>query len=57
MRKHNIIVIIVAIAMGGSAAYLARSWLQTQTNASAAYRPPGHIVIAAEPLGAIAESW
>jgi pilus assembly protein CpaB len=50
MRKHNIIVIIVAIAMGGSAAYLARSWLQTQTNASAAYRPPGHIVIAAEPL-------
>jgi hypothetical protein len=30
MRKHNVIVIIVAIAMGGGAAYLARSWLQNE---------------------------
>jgi pilus assembly protein CpaB len=36
--------------MGGGAAYLARSWLQAQANFAAANQPPGHIVIAAEPL-------
>ena len=51
MRKNQFIILVVAIAMGGGAAYLARSWLQAQTmNVAAAYQPAGHIVIAAEPL-------
>jgi pilus assembly protein CpaB len=50
MRSNNVIMIIVAIAMGGGAAYLARSWLQDQLNASATHQPATHIVIAAEPL-------
>jgi pilus assembly protein CpaB len=48
MRSNNVIIIIIAIAMGAGAAYLAHNWLQAQMNA--AYQPPGHIVIAAEPL-------
>jgi pilus assembly protein CpaB len=50
MRSNNVIMIIVAIAMGGGAAYLARSWLQGQLDASAAHQPATHVVIAAEPL-------
>jgi pilus assembly protein CpaB len=50
MRKNQFIILIVAIAMGGGAAYLARSWLHAQVNVAAAYQPAGHIVIAAEPL-------
>jgi pilus assembly protein CpaB len=50
MRTNHLIIIMVAVAMGGGAAYLARSWLQTQLNAAASYQPAGHIVIAAEPL-------
>jgi pilus assembly protein CpaB len=49
MRSNNVIILIVAIAMGGGAAYLARSWLNAHTN-TAADQPAGHIVIAAEPL-------
>ncbi len=49
MRSNNVIILIVAIAMGGGAAYLARSWLNAHMN-TAAYQPAGHIVIAAEPL-------
>ena len=58
MRTNQFIIIGLAIAMGGGAAYLARSWLQAQMNSSAAYQPPDHIVIAAEPLayGAIVTS-
>jgi pilus assembly protein CpaB len=50
MRKNQFIILLVAIAMGGGAAYLARSWLQAQMNVAAAYQPAGHIVIAAESL-------
>jgi pilus assembly protein CpaB len=50
MRSNNMILIVVAIAMGGGAAYLARSWLQGQSNASAAHQPANHIVIAADSL-------
>jgi pilus assembly protein CpaB len=50
MRKNQFIILIVAIAMGGGAAYLARSWLEAQMNVAAAYQPAGHIVIAAEAL-------
>jgi len=50
MRSNNITIILVAIAMGLGAAYLAHSWVQGQLSASAAFQPPGHIVVAAEPL-------
>src|SRR5262249_11825508 len=49
MRSNNVIILIVAIAMGGGAAYLARSWLQGQLDASASHQPASHIVVAAEP--------
>ena len=48
MRINTAISLVVAIAMGGGAAYLARTWLQAQMNASPAYQPPGRIVVAAE---------
>src|SRR5258708_21731735 len=50
MRKNSVIILVVAILMGGSAAYLTRSWLHTQMIAAAARPPDGHIVVAAEPL-------
>jgi pilus assembly protein CpaB len=50
LRKNQFMILVVAIAMGGGAAYLARSWLHAQMNVAAAYQPAGHIVIAAEPL-------
>jgi pilus assembly protein CpaB len=50
MRSNTVMMIIVAIAMGGGAAYLARSWLQDQLDASAVHQPATHVVIAAEPL-------
>ena len=50
MRNNTAITLVVAIAMGGGAAYLARSWLHGQTAAAAANQPANHIVIAAEPL-------
>jgi pilus assembly protein CpaB len=50
MRNTTAITIVVALAMGGGAAVLARSWLQLQTNALAANQPAGHVVVAAEPL-------
>jgi pilus assembly protein CpaB len=58
MRRTTAITIVVALAMGGGAAFLARSWLQAQTNALAAYQPAGHVVVAAEPLayGAVVTS-
>src|SRR5262249_14112713 len=49
MSKNSFIILVVAILMGGGAAYLARSWLHSQMDA-AALQSPGHIVIAAEPL-------
>jgi len=50
MRKNSVIILFVAILMGGAAAYLARTVLHSQMNAAVALPPPGHIVIAAEPL-------
>ena len=46
MRTSTVIILAVAISMGGSAAYLTRSWLKDQT--SAAVQPAGTIVVAAE---------
>jgi pilus assembly protein CpaB len=48
MRTSTGIILAVAISMGGSAAYLTRSWLKDQT--SAAVQPAGTIVVAAESL-------
>jgi pilus assembly protein CpaB len=50
MRKSSVIILVVAILMGGSAAYLTRSWLKDQTRASSAIQPVGTIVVAAESL-------
>jgi pilus assembly protein CpaB len=48
MRTSTVIILAVAISMGGSAAYLTRSWLKDQT--SAAVQPARTIVVAAESL-------
>jgi pilus assembly protein CpaB len=48
MRTSTVIILAVAITMGGSAAYLTRSWLKDQT--SAAVQPAGTIVVAAQSL-------
>lgn len=48
MRRGNIVVLLVAIVMGGVAAFMARTWLQRQTV------PPTQestVVVAAQPLG------
>ena len=50
MRTSTVIILAVAISMGGSAAYLTRDWLNDQTRASAAVQPSGTIVVAAESL-------
>jgi pilus assembly protein CpaB len=50
MRTNQVTVLIIAIAMGGIAAYLAQTWIRGQTSASAANQPPGQILVAAEPL-------
>ena len=50
MRKSSVIILVVALLMGGSAAYLTRSWLKDQTRASSAVQPIGTIVVAAESL-------
>ena len=50
MRTSTVIILAVAISMGGSAAYLARNWLNDQTRASATVQPSGTIVVAAESL-------
>src|ERR1700704_1884738 len=49
MRKSTVIILAVAISMGGSAAYLTRIWLKDQTRNSA-NQPAGTIVVAAESL-------
>src|SRR3982074_1428941 len=49
MRKSTVIILAVAISMGGSAAYLTRIWLKNQTRNSA-NQPAGTIVVAAESL-------
>jgi pilus assembly protein CpaB len=50
MRISSVIILIVAILMGGSAAYLTRSWLNNQMRVSGAHQPASTIVVAAESL-------
>src|SRR6478752_9147196 len=49
MRKSSVFILVIAILMGGSAAYLTRSWLKEHVSASPS-RPAGTIVVAAESL-------
>ena len=51
MRTNNVIVLFLAIVMGGIAAMLARSWLQSHARASLGDEAVGSIVVAAQPLG------
>jgi pilus assembly protein CpaB len=50
MRKNSAIILLVAILMGGGAAFLARTWIHTQVSAAATNPPTEHIVVALEPL-------
>jgi len=49
MRRTSFIILVIAIFMGASAAYLTRSWLKDHVSASPS-RPAGTIVVAAESL-------
>ncbi|HEY7300235.1 MAG TPA: Flp pilus assembly protein CpaB [Xanthobacteraceae bacterium] len=49
MRTNNLFVLCLAIVMGGIAAFLARSWLESHANASTGVSV-GSIVVAAQPL-------
>ena len=51
MRTNNVIILLVALVMGGIAAFLARNWLQAHSQASSTAEAVGTIVIAAKPLG------
>ena len=46
----NLLILLVAIAMGGVAAFLARGWLISHSANSIAVEKPGTIVVAAAPL-------
>ena len=50
MRTNNVVVLFLAIVMGGIAAMLARSWLQGHARASLGEEGIGTIVVAAQPL-------
>jgi pilus assembly protein CpaB len=51
MRTNNVIILFLAIVMGGIAAILARNWLQAHSNISSAAEPVTTIVVATKPLG------
>ena len=55
MRSNNIIILFLAIVMGGIAAFLARNWIEGHSRALAAGDSAGTIVVAAQPLGFGAE--
>jgi pilus assembly protein CpaB len=50
MRTNNLMVLCLSMTMGGTAAFLARSWLQSHAGASTAGVSVGTIVVAAQPL-------
>lgn len=50
MRRGNLIVLLVALVMGGIAAYMARNLIEQNTVVTAA-APTGTIVVATIPLG------
>jgi pilus assembly protein CpaB len=50
VRTNHIIILFLAIVMGGMAAFLSRNWLESHSRASFASESVGTIVVAAEPL-------
>jgi pilus assembly protein CpaB len=50
VRTNNLMALCLSIAMGGAAAYLARSWLQSHAAPSTVGASVGRIVVAAHPL-------
>jgi pilus assembly protein CpaB len=50
VRTNNIVVLMLALVMGGIAAFLAYNWLQARALASNGAQPVGTIVVAAKPL-------
>src|SRR2546427_27096 len=51
MRTNNVVVLVLALVMGGIAAFMARQWLQSHAVMSAAAsQNVGTIVVAAQPL-------
>ena len=50
MRTNELVALFLAIVMGGIAAFLARSWLESHANASAG-ASVGSIVVTTQPLG------
>src|SRR5215475_2450921 len=51
MRTNNVVVLFLAIVMGGIAAFMARQWLQAHADMSAvASQGAGTIVVATQPL-------
>lgn len=50
MRTNNVIILFLAIVMGGIAAFMARHWLENHSRASAAIEDVGTIVVAEKPL-------
>lgn len=54
MRPNNMIILFLAIVMGGIAAFLARNWIEGHSRALAG-NSVGTIVVAAQPLGFGAE--
>jgi len=50
VRSNNAIILVLAIGMGGVAAFLARNWIESHARAYAAGDSIGTIVVAAKPL-------
>jgi pilus assembly protein CpaB len=55
VRPNNLIILFLAIVMGGIAAFLARNWMESHSRAFVAGDSAGTVVVAAEPLGFGAE--
>src|SRR5258706_12914606 len=50
MRRSNLIILVLALAMGGIAAFMARSWIERHTTAQAEAPTAMTVIVAAAPL-------
>jgi len=50
VRRNNVVILVLALVMGGIAAFLAHNWLLSQARSTNAAAPANTIVVAAEPL-------
>jgi pilus assembly protein CpaB len=50
MRRSNLIILLLALAMGGIAAFMARSWIERHTTAQPEATETTNVVVAAAPL-------